>query len=1187
MADVGLQLDRVLASNSSARQTSPHQVEALERALKSEGRESLIERVAYTWFNRFIALRYMDARGYTSVGVVSPALGTSDDATILEPEILTFAKQGNIDASVVGEKAADEVRDLLFGSTHHPTSHEEAYRLLLLEYSRHWNQSMPFMFEPPEDFTELLTPPSLLAGDSVRAKAVEALTPEICEQGVEAIGWLYQFYNADLKDEVYASFKKNVKAGSKEIPAATQLFTPNWIVRYLVQNSLGRLWLENNPGSSLRDHMDYYVDDPTPEEIEEMDALYGTSDVEVVAVGEDEGEDSILKVSSPEEIKVLDPACGSGHMLTYAFDLLYLIYEEEGYAPSQIATLILENNLLGFEIDPRAAALASFALAMKAREKQRRYFNKKTADGLPTQPNIQVIEPIRFTEEELDWLRDPDIAPKKQDKFWEAFEHADVLGSLIQPDAELIEPLLARVKVLQEELEFQQAALDGVDHRETLERAQRVLKQSELLAAKYHVVVANPPYLGSRWMGKTLHRVVSKAYPDGKRDLFAVFVLRGLDLASKSGFAAMITMHEWMFLRTFEDMRKKLLKSTALLTTAHLGTRAFDRVSGEVVATAAFVVKKIASQSVATFLRLTAGKNEEAKQELMADALHSGRERYRLPQRLFQGIPGETIAYWSSPKVLRVLSRDAQVSMVTDPRQGIATANNALFLRLWWEVSGAAVEKKATDGRSAEGSGARWFPYNKGGYFRKWWGNQEHLIDWEDDGKRVWAYGTEDGGKRKSVVRNPSTYFLPSTSWSDVSSGAPAFRSYPKGFIYDAAGPSVFGSSKTIEALLSIGNSSVVEELLKTYAAGLHFGVGMISRLPLPNSLEVPNPSPMVDNARDDWNSFETSWDFTTPPVTGEASLRDAYQDHYQRSLATAAEQQRLEEENNRKVAELYGLEGEVPIEVPMDRVSLTLNPEFRYGSGKTDEEYEELFMRDAAMDLMSYAAGNIFGRFSLDKPGFVLMDQGSTVEDFYEQVPNPSFAATETGVVPATDGDWFEDGLTNQVRKFIRTAFGDEHYTENIAWIEEALGVKRLEDYFPKKFWADHLKRYKKRPIYWLFSSGWKKDSFHALIYLHRYTPDTVGEVLNLYVRELIDKQRSALDNAERIVKDEALPRAELTKARRVVRDLRSSLEELEKYDREILHPLAGERVELDLDDGVKVNYPKLYPAVRKVPGL
>ena len=322
LEDVSLRLDRVLAENSSARRTSPHQVEALERALKSEGREALVERVAYTWFNRLIALRYMDARGYTTVGVVSPTLGSDPDSESSEPEVLTLAKQGHIDTSIVDEVVAKQVRELLFGTTHHDRPHEEVYRLLLLEYSRHWNRAMPFMFEEAEDFTELLTPSSLLAADSVRAQAVEALTPEICAEGVEAIGWLYQFYNADLKDEVYASFKKNVKAGAKEIPAATQLFTPNWIVRYLVQNSLGRLWLENHPQSSLREHMDYYVDDPTPEEIEEMDELYGTTDVEVIAGGEDENKDSILKVSSPEEIKVLDPACGSGHMLTYAFDLL-------------------------------------------------------------------------------------------------------------------------------------------------------------------------------------------------------------------------------------------------------------------------------------------------------------------------------------------------------------------------------------------------------------------------------------------------------------------------------------------------------------------------------------------------------------------------------------------------------------------------------------------------------------------------------------------------------------------------------------------------------------------------------------------------------------------------------------------------------------------------------------------------
>lgn len=1042
----------------------------------------------------------------------------------------------------------------------------EAYALLLADYCRYWNRAMPFMFEREGDFTEPLIPANLLADDSVLNRAVKVLTVDVC-QDVEVIGWLYQFYISERKDEIFAGFKKNEKADAEEIPAATQLFTPDWIVRYLVENSLGRLWVLNHPGSRLIDQMQYYI------------------------LPADDEADS-LKISSPTELKVVDPACGSGHMLTYAFDLLYSIYEEEGYAPAEIPSLILTNNLYGVEIDPRAGALAAFALAMKARAKQRAFFNKQV------EPNICVLDPISFTSDEIDFLLTRDGDKHSEAAFWNQFEHADTFGSLIKPDLELTERLRKHISQLDDAGNIHLAGALG--------RAEKALLQAGYLSPRYLVVVANPPYLGSRKMGERLAAFTKAQYPIGKQDLYACFVQRAIELIDPRGVVAMILGDTWMSITSFEGFRRLLLNNHAFNSFVHL--RDASNHSDIFGANAAFVLDMRGDRMrLNPFFRLTPLDGDAKRLQLLAAISdQESSNRYLCSVEQLGCISGTPIAYWLSEAMRAAFAKGKRVSEFADPRQGLATADNNQFLRSWWEVSAVRTAFFCANRDEAVRSGARWFPYNKGGEFRRWWGNQQYLINWERDGAQIKAFGTENGGRQRSVVRNPHTHFQPSVSWSDVTSGAPAFRSYPQGFLHDVMGMSVFGSNDQRERLISFLNSSVATSLLRVVAPTFHAQIGDISLLPV-EEYETPSVilNLMASVAAADWDDFETSWHFEVPswmrgvldaglaevqpsPLhstrLGSVSLQRQIMEWSARWAEIAREQQTREAMNNQVVAEAYRLEGEVTTEVPLHRVSLTRNVEFRYGPGRSAEEYSALERADVAAELVSYAIGCMFGRYSLDEPGLILADQGATVEDYLAKVSTPTFAPDMDNVIPIVDGDWFEDDILARFRSFLRVAFGEQHFEENLRFVTESLGVKDIRDYFVRSFYKDHLQRYKKRPIYWLFSSP--KGSFNALIYMHRYTPSTVSTVLNEYLREFNAKLTSSLQQQERLAAGGSSPRQQAAAQKEADR-LRKVLLELDGYEHDVLYPLASRQLAIDLDDGVKANYPKFGAALKPIPGL
>ncbi|MFI6573591.1 BREX-1 system adenine-specific DNA-methyltransferase PglX [Nocardia fluminea] len=1125
--EVGARMTAVLPQGSPERIEQPRAVAALERAIAragggDKGKAYVADKVAYTWFNRIIALRFMDANSYTGIGVVSPAADQ-----VGQPEVLAAAKRGQIDGEVVKGTDAAIITGLLNGTRPPRTgvgAQAEAYALLLTDYCRYWNSAMPFIFEREGDYTELLIPTNLLAEDSALSRSVKVLTKDVCLD-VEVIGWLYQFYISERKDEVFAGFKKNKKAGADEIPAATQLFTPHWIVRYLVENSVGRLWMLNHPGSRLVDQMDYYIA-PVDEETD------------------------FLKVTTPEELKVIDPACGSGHMLTYAFDLLYAIYEEEGYTPSQIPGLILTNNLYGTEIDPRAGALAAFALTMKAAAK-RKLFLKNAVE-----PNICVLEPITFAPHELDYLVTKDGDRHAEETFWNQFAEADIFGSLIRPDPDLTTRLAKHLATLDGDGDL--LRVDAVD------RAQHIINQATCLTRDYAVVVANPPYMGSANMAPELVQFAKQWYPVSKFDLMTMFMERGWNLLGQRGSMAMITLSSWMFTKDARRLREHLLEATTIRSLLHLGRGVFGSDYGSVafvtvrghIPSALGVYRKLYERHVAV-------RRGEVIRDLFLDEQYG---RHVLAQNALEALPGKVFAYWIDPVVAEVFSRFSALGDHFNAGNGITTSDNERFLRLWWEVDHRDIGY-AYDGTVVK---RRWMPLNKGGARRKWSGNRDYLLDWNLEGKELFDL------RPASTMRNVAEFFRPTVSWSDVCNGPLAARRYGTEFAFESAANSAFVEDGELsDLLLAYCNSSFAAEVSLLLNPGAHYKVGDFKAMPFLRreddgwQVEVQE---LVQISDDDLATHELDRTFQRDQLLGRGT-----------HLGTCVEMVRaywearvnrvvhLEELNNSALSATYGLPSRFA--GPPSRADVTLrnNPEFEYRKSRATIRARE-WVRSRIGDFISYAVGCMFGRYSLDEPGLILAGQGERIEDYLAKIPSPTFVPDADNVIPIIDGDWFEDDIVQRFRQFIRVAFGEQNFDLNLRYVNESLGVNDIRDYFMKSFVDDHIQRYKKRPIYWLFSSP--EGSFNALIYMHRYTPSTVSTVLT-YLREHVTKLESALQQAERAGNAKEADR------------LRKIVVELNEYEHDTLYPKASENVIIDLDDGVKANYPKFGAALKKIPGL
>lgn len=1130
--------------------------------------------VAYSWFNCLTALRYMDAMGISGdCGVVTPAEGSGTGV----PECVQRARGGDFDRHV-GEDVRARVAQLLFDNRD-----LDAYVLLLREYFATWHLVMPGVFPEADDWTNLVPPADLLsAGESVRADIVAAIGPnESGRMDVEVIGWLYQFYIAARKQEINES---KAKIDKDTLAPVTQLFTPHWVVRYLVENTLGMQWLRAHPDSALREQFEYLV---TPAEGQE-----------------DQG----LAIANPEDFRVIDPACGSGHMLTYAFDVLWEMYVEAGYPTRRIARLILEKNLHGADVDGRAAQLASFALTMKAVEHDPRFLERierESQRGIETSwrgPRIVHVESVK-----LDELSPAEITDASGEgvslgvsQLIEQLSHADTYGSLIRvPEGAsgLFHEIARRIEAGE-----RQQLLGGADSEEWL----RAADMCEILEdGRYTTLIANPPYLGMRKAKDPLKRYAKKFYKRGAPDLCTMFIERAASLAQLRGAIGMITMHAWMFLSSYRDLRPWILSAMSIESMAHLGTSAFDSIDGEVVQTTAFATTNIACDAdrVGVYLRLVDGRDEIEKAQLLCEAATNSAHdlHFETSAAIVAVIPGRPVVYWASQQMLNVFATGTPLGEITEAKVGLQTGDNERFLRQWFEVSTERSYMRARDREDAKASGTRWFPYNKGGQFRKWWGNQDYVINWQDDGCELWAF------RPRSVIRNPDFYFRPCVSWSNVSSGIPSFRYFTEQFMFDQKGEAFFVELKRdIGYLLTLLNSTTAAHFLKMLSPTVSLNIGEIMNIP---ALSVGKYNEgicrqLIDIFQADWDARETSWDFARPPYLrgGHSLLQDAFDDWYHRSCDTADEAQRLETENNRYWADVYGLVDEVEIDVPLSRVSLTYNPRFAFAPSKgsperSEEEYRWLHYQRSARELISWAVGVTMGRYSVDVPGLVLADQASSLDDFRARVAEPRLEADDDGIIPVTGGA-FDDDASRRVKAVLRVVFGASDLGDNIEFLTRCLAVKSgsstaefvppvipadpeqaLEDYMAKSFAADHQKDYSGRPVYWPLESP--KGTFRALIYLHRYTPDTVGQVLTKYAAPFVDRlkveseaigrERDAVMGDDRKADRE---RARIDKRRA---EIDATIAEVQGFIDSILQPLAQRRIHLDLDDGVRINRLKL----------
>ena len=1119
-------------------------------------KEELIEKVAYTWFNRLCALRYMDIKGYTDCGILTEKEGFT------QPEILTEAKNGTLPASIERHTDMAQLNAILDGRTGENNRDAAAYRLLLKGACNYYHSIMPFMFEPIDDYTERLLIDDCLSENSLIAELKDALDTENCEN-VEVIGWLYQYYISEKKERVFDEVKtQRRKVRPSEIPAVTQLFTPDWIVEYLVDNTLGRLWMANHPDSNLTAKMRYYI--------------------------EPEADETVLSADSPEDIRICDPACGSGHMLTYTFDLLFEIYMEELYSPKDAVHAILTKNLKGFEVDNRAGELAQFALYMKARERYDRLFRKAFT------PDIVVFENIIISDEELtDFENDCGELSKDFKKLIRQMANARSFGSLINPEGV--------------DLKTQHEQIRASNPHSIMAKTvrQRLLKSCELLEQlneRFDIVITNPPYLGN--FHGDLKKFVEAEYKDEKTDLNTCFIKRNTFFAIQKGYVGMVTMQSWMFLSSYQNFRKFLIDEKIIQTMFHLGTRAFDAIGGEVVSTTAFTLRNLAGDqnTQGLYVDLRDGKSETEKiEQLTTIKIGNGKGKYIVSQEDLKKIPGTPIAYWVSDKFRELFKLEKKLGDVASPRQGMATSDNNRFLRFWNEVSLNRVGFGFASREAALESGLKWFPYNKGGAFRKWYGNNEYLVNWENDGEEIkktvsFKYPYLNGNT-DFVVKNQQYYFKEGITYTFVSSSAFGSRYTDKGFLFDVGGSSMFPKKDYRQTVLSYLNSKLTFTGLKSINPTLNFQVGNLKQLPY-KEITDPNTKAAIEEtakrlialSKEDWDSYERSWDFKRHPLLNAGIHSDDIAEAYCRLrehwASMTEEMHRLEEQNNELFIDVYGLDGEMSKDVSLREVSLTCNPEYRYPATRNKPfdpvKAEARLKTDTVKELIAYGVGCVFGRYALDKDGLILASQGETLEDYLARVPDPSFMPDADNAVPILAENWFADDLTALLEEFLKVAFGAERFGDNLAFIEEALG-KGLQAYLLKDFIKDHIQVCHKRPIYWLFSSP--KKHFNLLIYMHRYTSDTVSVVLK-YLREFRDKVNAEIA-AWHNVSVNASDASEKTDALKKVDRYSEIVRDLEDYENTLIFPLASERFALDLDDGVAVNYAKFGKALFKITGV
>lgn len=1138
--------DRLLSSDEKS------QLNELVREVRKNGFEHVIEEVAYTWFNRFIALRYMEVNNYLPRDLRVRVFTNENNE--FKPEILSEALHLDMNG-LDTQKVFDYIEQ---------NKQEELYKYLLLTLCNEMNEYLPFMFTSINDYKTLLFPDNLLNDDSVLARLISNIDEDSWLDQVQIIGWLYQYYNSELKDIVMK--KKNYT--KDDIPAATQLFTPDWIVRYMVENSLGRLYINKKKHEGIfedgRDPSEMTVDEINEKRItnekyisNEMGWKYYLPEAKQNAEVLNELEKIELEYSKlqPEDIKLIDPCMGSGHILVYAFDVLMDIYRDAGYTDRDASKSILENNLYGLEIDERAYHLAYFALMMKARQYNRRILSKDT--------KINLVEIVESSPELNDDLLSRLGEHKELGQYLaDTFKEAKEFGSILNLDCTLeqLQKLENSLFEIDNNVKYG-SMLDQIESQQLFDLIEPLLKQAKLLVQKYDVVVTNPPYMPPSPKQK---QYLQKNYPDSKSDLFAVFIEKCHDLTKKNAYQAMITMHSWMFLSSYEKLRTKLLNTNTIINMAHLGARAFDEIGGEVVQTTTFIFHNNSIKDYLTkFKRLVDYNTQDLKEEEYL----KDNNLYITSSNNFKKIPGKPLAYWVSKNIIECFKNE-YIYQYAKPCKGIDTGNNDLFLRMWYEISNQVrFIPNIVASHNLDFSNYKWLPYNKGGTFRKWYGNNDYVINWENNGLELRSY-------KKSNLRNKDKYFKKGITWSTVASGSSSFRFFSEGFLFDNGGSCLFSEKLNLMYIQGFLNSKVATLFLNVQST-LNTQPGTIGNLPLYVKLNyIDDVAFIVEKciflSKSDWDSFETSWDFEVLPLIKNHTnaIKEAF-DLWNKECNERFNQLKVnEEELNRIFIDIYGLQDELTPEVEDKDVTVR----------KAD------LVRDIK-SFISYAVGCMFGRYSLDVEGLAYAGGDWDSSKYTTFIPDTD------DIVPICDEEYFEDDIVSRFIEFVSVVYGSDTLEENLKFITDALGGKGtprevLRNYFLNDFFKDHCNTYQvtgsgKRPIYWLFDSG-KKNGFKALVYIHRYTPDLIARMRTGYIHPQQARYRTQIELLQEQI-DIAGSTSEKVKLSKQLKKIHEQLLELNKYE-EIVHHWADKMEPMDLDDGVKVNYAKFQELLAKI---
>ena len=1124
-----------------------------------------VEEIAYTWFNRIIAIRFMEVNDYIPDGI---RILSSDRENDREPQIIREVFDTDLEFSNDEKNNVYKLKE--------ENKIEELFKFLFIKKCNKLNEILPELFEEAEDYSELLLPILINDEEGILRKLVDEVPEEsfdVEKEGqIEVIGWLYQYYNEEKKKEVDLKTKKGKKVEQDDIPAKTQLFTPKWIVKYMVENSLGNLWLEGHPNENLEEKWKFLVKGEKQEEeiekkLEKLNENY--------------------KEMKLEEIKIIDPCMGSGHILVYAFDVLMDIYSNLGYSNRDAVQSILENNIYGLDIDKRAYQLAYFALMMKAREYHKRIFSKKLKLNI-----CYTRESNDINKEIIDFISNGNNKIREElDLIYNSFLDAREYGSLIEAPKINYDEIKNRLLEIENTDSYN--LFDKVKKEEIKNKFYYVIKTSEILSKKYEVVATNPPYMGSSMMDSKLSKYTKKNYPDSKSDMFAVFIEKCNSLTDRNGFCSMITMHGWMFLSSYERLREKM----ALIETlnmVHLGTRAFDEIGGEVVQTTAWIQRKNKINNFkGSYIRLVDFPGEENKRNKFLEIVRNKDKKYyfRTTKENFEKIPGMPIGYWVNDNVRNVFVKAKGLAHYAETRLGMATADNEKFLRIWHEANILDIGFNIENREKALESKKKWFPYSKGGEFRKWYGNFENIVNWKNDGFEILNF-KDSNGKIRSHNYNLEFIFNEGLTWSALSSSLFSIRKLPIGFLFDNSGSSLFQKEKaSLNYLLFILNNKVISKFLELINSTLNYQPGNLNKIPIIYKHSYNNEINLlvqqnIDISKKEWDSRETSWDFEKLSLIEGKDLKSTFENYCSHWRDNFVQLHKNEEELNRLFIEIYELQNEmdekiefkditilqeetsiIRIDNSISKEFLTESEKYLYDRGVSLEFNKNVLIKQ----FISYAVGCMFGRYSLDEEGLAFAG-GEFEKNKYSK-----FIPDEDNCIPITDSEYFSDDIVTRFIEFVKTVYGEETLEENLKFISQALSNKNdapkdiIREYFLKNFYEDHLKRYKKRPIYWLYDAG-KKNGFKALIYMHRYNEQTTAKVRIGYLHEL----QKHYERRASFLKDEIESNNNRKKAEQELKKIKSQLDECKQFDEKMNH-LSSEYISIDLDDGVKVNYEKV----------